>query len=180
MDKKHLLTHCYHWLVVLVACFWNNGCQISDKYSRLSIIQRMTVGVLAAFPLLVYAHDPSPVPMTCQVEILKQDTAETRKQCQQAAEQGNVSAQNYVGVMYANGVGVTKNDAHAAKWYRLAAEQGNAAQKQRECAGREFVEDSRDVPVRNEDADDAVSVYAVDECESDGGVFWRRNGGKHG
>ncbi len=30
------------------------------------------------------------------------------------------------GVMYQNGKGVTQNDAEALKWYRLAADQGNA------------------------------------------------------
>ena len=29
--------------------------------------------------------------------------------------------------MYANGHGVTQDDAEAVKWYRLAAEQGDAA-----------------------------------------------------
>ncbi len=42
------------------------------------------------------------------------------------ADQGNVSAQYYLGVMYSNGRGVPKNDAEAVKWYRLAADQGFA------------------------------------------------------
>ena len=42
------------------------------------------------------------------------------------AEQGDASAQFSLGVMYANGEGILKNDAEAVRWYRLAAEQGHA------------------------------------------------------
>ena len=45
----------------------------------------------------------------------------------QRAEQGNAAAQYNLGVAYDNGEGVTKSDAEAVKWYRLAADQGNAA-----------------------------------------------------
>ena len=41
-----------------------------------------------------------------------------------AAEQGNATAQLNLGVMYADGRGVLKDDAEAVKWYRLAADQG--------------------------------------------------------
>ena len=44
----------------------------------------------------------------------------------QLAEHGDAGAQSIFGLMYANGVGITQNDAEAVKWYRLAAEQGNA------------------------------------------------------
>ncbi len=42
------------------------------------------------------------------------------------AEQGDVSAQYFLGVMYSYGRGVPQNDAEAVKWYRKAAEQGFA------------------------------------------------------
>ena len=35
-------------------------------------------------------------------------------------------AQDNLGGMYANGTGVPQDDAEAAKWYKLAAEQGYA------------------------------------------------------
>ncbi|MBC9786430.1 toll/interleukin-1 receptor domain-containing protein [Heliobacterium chlorum] len=39
----------------------------------------------------------------------------------------NISGvQNHLGVMYANGIGVVKNEIKAVEWYRKAAEQGNA------------------------------------------------------
>ena len=43
-----------------------------------------------------------------------------------AAEQGDASAQNKLGLMYAIGRGVGKDDVEAVRWYRKAAEQGNA------------------------------------------------------
>ncbi|MBT3513757.1 MAG: sel1 repeat family protein [Nitrospina sp.] len=43
-----------------------------------------------------------------------------------AAEQGKVKVQYNLGVMYALGQGVTKNDKESNKWYRLASEQGDA------------------------------------------------------
>jgi len=42
------------------------------------------------------------------------------------AEQGNALGQLKLGIMYATGRGVPKDDVQAVKWYRLAAEQGYA------------------------------------------------------
>ena len=42
-----------------------------------------------------------------------------------AAEKGNADAQNTLGGMYAEGIGVAKNDVQAAQWYRKAAVQGH-------------------------------------------------------
>ena len=42
------------------------------------------------------------------------------------ANQGAAYAQYNLGVMYDNGMGVPENDAEAVKWYRKAADQGNA------------------------------------------------------
>ncbi len=43
------------------------------------------------------------------------------------ADQGDVRAQNNLGVMYANGHGVKKDNAMAAQWYRKAAEMGDVS-----------------------------------------------------
>ncbi len=43
-----------------------------------------------------------------------------------AAEQGDAAAQYNLGTLYFNGQGVPKNYAEAEKWFRLAANQGNA------------------------------------------------------
>lgn len=43
------------------------------------------------------------------------------------AEKGDASAQAFVGLLYAEGRGVAKDDTEASKWYRKAADQGYAA-----------------------------------------------------
>ena len=43
----------------------------------------------------------------------------------EAAEHGVAVAQYALGVMYASGQGVSRDEAMAAQWYRLAAEQGD-------------------------------------------------------
>ena len=42
------------------------------------------------------------------------------------AEQGDADMQALLGLAYREGIGVPQDYAEAAKWYRLAAEQGNA------------------------------------------------------
>ena len=42
------------------------------------------------------------------------------------AEAGDPDAQYNLGVMYANGRGVTQDDTEAVRWYRLAADPGYA------------------------------------------------------
>ena len=42
------------------------------------------------------------------------------------ADQGNVSSQYNLGIMFSQGKGAPKDDVEAAKWYRLAADQGYA------------------------------------------------------
>lgn len=42
------------------------------------------------------------------------------------AEAGDVLAQLILGIMYEIGEGVVENDQEAVKWYRMAAEQGDA------------------------------------------------------
>lgn len=44
-----------------------------------------------------------------------------------AADAGLALAQHNLGVFYAEGRGVPRNDAEAVVWYRKAAEQGNAS-----------------------------------------------------
>ena len=48
-----------------------------------------------------------------------------------AADQGDARAQYNLGVMYANGKGVTQSDSEAAKLFRLAADQGDVYAKYR-------------------------------------------------
>ena len=46
-----------------------------------------------------------------------------------AADQGNALAQANLGVMYADGRGVVKDEVEAYKWYLLSGAQGNANAK---------------------------------------------------
>jgi len=54
------------------------------------------------------------------------DYATALREFRPLAEQGNALAQNKLGYMYRNGIGVTQDYAEAVKWYRKAAEQGHA------------------------------------------------------
>lgn len=55
-----------------------------------------------------------------------EDYAVALRKYLEAAELGNASAQNSLGLMYHYGVGVPQNYIEAEKWYRLAVEQGFA------------------------------------------------------
>ena len=48
------------------------------------------------------------------------------KEWKPLADQGDAYAQNNLGLMYADGEGVPEDDAEAARWLRLAADQGLA------------------------------------------------------
>ena len=58
---------------------------------------------------------------------MPQDDAEAVRWFRLAAEQGDATAQNNLGVRYGTGRGVPQDDAEAVRWYRLAAEQGHAS-----------------------------------------------------
>ena len=54
----------------------------------------------------------------------KNDFSTAFEEFHEAAEQGDVRAQNVLGFMYENGQGVGKNEKQAIAWYRIAADQG--------------------------------------------------------
>ena len=56
----------------------------------------------------------------------RKDYVEAMRWDRQAADQGNVTAQTYVGYLYENGLGVPRDYAEALSWYRKAADQGHA------------------------------------------------------
>jgi len=57
------------------------------------------------------------------------DYAQVMRRHRVAAERGNASAQNHIGVTYQNGDGVERDYAQAMRWFRLAAEQGHERAK---------------------------------------------------
>jgi len=56
----------------------------------------------------------------------KGEITEALPVCRQAAEQGNVYAQNFMGVSYANGDQVTADAVKSTRWFRKAADQDYA------------------------------------------------------
>ena len=77
-----------------------------------SILTTLAVSVLALTLIAPWVLGQDPDPIT-----------EIRRQ----AEQGDVDAQFNLGGRYFRGVGVPEDDTEAARWLRLAAEQGHAA-----------------------------------------------------
>lgn len=67
------------------------------------------------------------IPITGQA-VTQQSEPESKRfeHLKTKAEKGDAEAQFNLGCMYDNGEGVEKNATEAAKWYRKAAEQGNA------------------------------------------------------
>ena len=57
--------------------------------------------------------------------LAKKDYAGALAIIQPLAKDGNAKAQYNLGKMYLDGTGVDRNATEAAKWYRLAADQGN-------------------------------------------------------
>ena len=53
------------------------------------------------------------------------ETAQLHQLMERAA-QGDADAQNYLGVMYNTGMGVTQDKKEAVEWFKKSAEQGNA------------------------------------------------------
>ena len=54
------------------------------------------------------------------------DFSSAAKLVRKAADKGDAAAQLFLGVLYAQGVGVPKDDKQAIVWWRKAAEQGHA------------------------------------------------------
>ncbi|HZZ61486.1 MAG TPA: tetratricopeptide repeat protein [Roseiarcus sp.] len=62
----------------------------------------------------------------CVANYRKQDYAAALQLCRPLAEQGNAVAQAYLGLLFADGHGVTQDYSEAMKWYRAAADRGLA------------------------------------------------------
>ena len=60
----------------------------------------------------------------------EEKSVDAEKTIQERADAGDVDAQFNLGVMYAYGNGVPQDDVEATKWYRKAADQGQADAKE--------------------------------------------------
>ena len=56
----------------------------------------------------------------------KGDYAGVLSACEGAAKSGDASCEDFMGLLYSEGLGVKKDAVQAAHWFRLSAEQGNA------------------------------------------------------
>ncbi len=54
------------------------------------------------------------------------DYSQAFQQCKALADQGRAKAQNKLGLMYREGLGVVQNYQHATNWFRKSATQGDA------------------------------------------------------
>ncbi|HVH71682.1 MAG TPA: tetratricopeptide repeat protein [Candidatus Dormibacteraeota bacterium] len=61
------------------------------------------------------------------VSAIEENPAEAARWYRRAAQQGYAPAQNNLGILYDDGIGVPANNEQARKWYRLAAEQGDGS-----------------------------------------------------
>jgi TPR repeat protein len=66
-------------------------------------------------------------------KVIPPDESNSVRLYRKAAEQGNVNAQFWLGLMYRCGKGVQKDDVEAAKWFCMAAEQGQADLELHDC-----------------------------------------------
>lgn len=80
--------------------------------------QRSVHSVFASFPALTPAKTAQPGPSV--------ETA-TLEQLQHLAAQGDAAAENALGLRYATGDGVIRDEKEAARWFTSAAEHGNVA-----------------------------------------------------
>lgn len=55
----------------------------------------------------------------------RSDFASALATCKSAAEHGDASCQNLIGILYSEGRGVQRSEPEAARWFRKAAEQGH-------------------------------------------------------
>ena len=85
------------------------------------------VATLAAVGALLFSAGPARADWDDGVAAYKRgDHVTAYQEFRPLAEQGDAKTQFNLGIMYANGVGVTENDIEAVKWYHKAAEQGYA------------------------------------------------------
>jgi TPR repeat protein len=91
------------------------------KYPLIPMLSILLTGILAVAEPALAARFEDGV-----AAYQRNDFAAALKFWQPLADAGNAEAQDRIGLLYANGQGVTKDEAKAVEWYRKAADQGNA------------------------------------------------------
>jgi len=88
--------------------------------------QRIAIGLIA-FALFVGSMTAYAVNFSAESKAyLRYDYATALRIFRQLADQDDIDAQTFMGIMYALGQGVKQDYREAAKWYRKAALQGDA------------------------------------------------------
>jgi TPR repeat protein len=115
-------------------------------------VNRLAVGCL----LLVWAgcHQAPPAPLPPQAPAV--DPVATKAK----AEAGDAAAQNAMGDLYAHGTGVKQDYKEAARWYRLAADQG--------------------LPVAEANLAGLYAAGATGKTDTEEAVKWYRRAADHG
>jgi uncharacterized protein len=110
------------------SCDIDRTCAVPPRRSMPGRLQRALLVMAAVLPLMISAGN------TAHAQSFRQGvSAFNRQDYQQAsqifiplAEQGQPSAQAYLGFLFETGRGVPQNYTEAAMWYRRAAEQGDS------------------------------------------------------
>ncbi|MDR2026013.1 MAG: sel1 repeat family protein [Prevotellaceae bacterium] len=106
------------------------GYRYSDEMGKIVMYPDEWWNLLYASEYWQHLDDEDKSKILSEKSRIDQKKQELAKQYQRNAEQGSADAQNCLGFMYENGVGVSKDYGEALKWYRKSAERGNAdAQK---------------------------------------------------
>ena len=105
---------------------YNQVEQVNINFYRtgrnMTIAKSILLAVALSFPLTAQADSPMD---QCRSFFLHGQYDLAIAPCIRAAEQGNVNAQNWLGLQYFKGKGVVVDYGQAFKWRRMAAEQGN-------------------------------------------------------
>jgi TPR repeat protein len=100
----------------------DSPCKFIDlNTSLINLIKRLLVA--ASFILAVPVFADTNQESACYIKNNAGDYDSAFRICTKAAEQGEVSAQHNLGLMYANGSGTSKDDKQAFYWFTKAAEQ---------------------------------------------------------
>jgi tetratricopeptide (TPR) repeat protein len=98
--------------------------------NRYNLKKLMIFFIVLSFSAALQAQTDNPTTPVAQNHLGNKyydskDYSEALKWYRKSAEQGDEDAQNNLGYMYKEGLGVAKDYSEALKWYRKSAEQGN-------------------------------------------------------
>ena len=88
----------------------------------MTIAKSILLTVVLSFPLPVHADGPME---QCRSFFMHGQYELAVSPCTRAAEQGDVNARNWLGLIYFKGKGVERDYVQAVHWRRMAAEQGD-------------------------------------------------------